>query len=220
MIDHAHPLLLGSSSPRRRDILASLGLPFRVAAAEVSEIKAEEERAEDYQARIVLAKLKAAQERQEAADAGALLVADTEVVLDGRVLGKPRDLVGAQAMLRALSGRDHEVWTRFAVTAGGSGSDERAVHAETVKTQVFFRRLEDDEIVRYAATGEGLDKAGAYAIQGLGAFAVARIEGSYTNVVGLPACEVIAALRRTGLLSAFPLLPAMDDGASSPLPGV
>lgn len=210
MIDQAHPLLLGSSSPRRRDILATLGLPFRAVGAEVTEAGREGESAEEYQERIILAKLWAVRQRAESADAGGILVADTEVILDGRVLGKPRDEGDARAMLAALSGRGHEVWTRFAISGGGAGEGEHdpPLHVETVRTRVFFRALGDDEIAAYAATGEGLDKAGAYAIQGVGAFAVARIEGSYSNVVGLPACEVIAALRGAGLLLRFPLQPA------------
>jgi septum formation protein len=129
---------------------------------------------------------------------GGVLVADTLVLVDGAVVGKPTDDGDARAILRALSGRAHEVWTRFALDRG---------EAETVRTRVIFRALSDDAIARYVATGEGRDKAGSYAIQGLGAFAVSRIEGSYTNVVGLPACEVIDALLRAGQLATFPLAP-------------
>ena len=106
-------------------------------------------------------------------------------------------------MLRALSGRFHEVWTRFAIAAAGDPA--RAPYAETVQTRVAFRELTDGEIEGYVATGEGTDKAGAYAVQGIGAFAVSRIEGSYHNVVGLPACEVIGALCRVRLLASFPM---------------
>jgi septum formation protein len=105
-------------------------------------------------------------------------------------------------MLRALSGRAHRVCTCFALS--GPPDVARACHRETVTSRVVFRDLDDDEIAAYAATGEGLDKAGGYAIQGIGAFAVARIEGSYSNVVGLPACEVVSALRAAGLLARFP----------------
>jgi septum formation protein len=154
----------------------------------------------DYLTRIVEAKLSAAAPHGEGA--GALLVADTSVILGRAALGKPRDEADARAMLRSLSGRDHEVWTRFAIARPDAPA--HAAHAETVTTRVTFRALDDEEIAAYAATGEGLDKAGAYAIQGIGAFAVARIEGSYSNVVGLPACEVIAALRGARLLGPFP----------------
>ncbi|XXX93697.1 Maf family protein [Sorangium sp. So ce204] len=213
MIDDSHPLLLGSGSPRRREILTTLGLPLRVAAAEVDEAGRADEDAAAYLERVTLAKLAAARRLRQAAGAGAILVADTSVILGDSILGKPRDEVDARAMLRALSGREHQVWTRFAI-AGGDRADvttasapalAEALHAETVVTRVRFRELDDGEVASYAATGEGLDKAGAYAIQGIGAFAVARIDGSYSNVVGLPACEVVAALRATGLLARFPL---------------
>ncbi|AUX35320.1 MULTISPECIES: nucleoside triphosphate pyrophosphatase [Sorangium] len=218
MIDDAHPLLLGSGSPRRREILTTLGLPLRVAAAEVDEAGRPEEGAAAYLERVTLAKLAAARRLQQAVGAGAILVADTSVILGDSILGKPRDEGDARAMLRALSGREHQVWTRFAIAGAEAelapavtpGRAE-ALHAETVVTRVRFRELDDDEVASYAATGEGLDKAGAYAIQGIGAFAVAGIEGSYSNVVGLPACEVVAALRAAGLLARFPLSPARSS---------
>jgi septum formation protein len=196
--------LLGSGSPRRRELLASLGLPLVVAAVNVDEAGRPGEGAGDYLRRIVDAKLAAAAGLPEAIGAGGILVADTAVILDGAVLQKPVDEADARAMIRALSGRDHEVCTRFALAEGGRAGGA-PLHEETVSTRVRFRALDDDEIAGYAATGEGLDKAGAYAIQGIGAFAVAGIEGSWSNVVGLPVTEVIAALRKTGLLPRFPL---------------
>lgn len=213
MIDDAHPLLLGSGSPRRREILTSLGLPLRVVAAEIDEGTRPGEGPAGYLERVTLAKLAAVRQLPPAAGAGAVLVADTSVILGESILGKPRDEAEARAMLSALSGREHQVWTRFAIAGGGQAEPasppepggSAPLHAETVVTQVHFRVLSDDEVASYAATGEGLDKAGAYAIQGIGAFAVARIEGSYSNVVGLPACEVVSALRATGLLARFPL---------------
>ncbi|WP_437955410.1 Maf family protein [Sorangium sp. So ce119] len=219
MIDDSHPLLLGSGSPRRREILTTLGLPLRVAAAEVDEAGRADEGPAAYLERVALAKLAAARRLDQAVGAGAILVADTSVILGDAILGKPRDEADARAMLRALSGREHQVWTRFAIADGGQAdracnADQgraEALHAETVMSRVCFRELDDDEVASYAATGEGLDKAGAYAIQGIGAFAVARIDGSYSNVVGLPACEVVAALRATGLLARFPLSPARSS---------
>lgn len=203
MIDARRPLLLGSASPRRREILATLGLPLVVAAADIDETPRPDERPLAYLARIAGDKLAAVAALPAAKTAGGLIVADTTVILDDRPLGKPRDEEDARAMLRALSGRAHEVSTCFAL----SGPDEpaRALHRETVTSRVVFRALDEEEIAGYAATREGLDKAGAYAIQGIGGFAVARVEGSYSNVVGLPACEVISALRKTGLLERFPL---------------
>ena len=200
MIDETRPLLLGSASPRRREILAKLGLPLHVVSVDVDERMRAGEPAAEYLERIVLDKL--AHAARHAAGCDAVLVADTSVILDGSVLGKPAGHDDARAMIAALSGRDHEVWTRFAIASGAEPS--AVLHAETVCTRVTFRALDEDEIAAYASTGEGLDKAGAYAIQGIGAFAVSRIEGSYSNVVGLPACEVIAALRRVGLLGRFP----------------
>lgn len=200
MIDSRCPLLLGSASPRRREILTTLGLPLRVQAVDVDESSLAGEGPRPYLERVVASKLRAAKALPGADGAGAVLVADTAVILDGASLGKPRDEADARSMIRALSGRAHEVWTRFAIAA--SRLDDRA---ETVSTRVEFRSLSDAEIDAYAATGEGLDKAGAYAIQGVGAFAVARIDGSWSNVVGLPACEVIQALLAMGLLDRFPL---------------
>ena len=193
MIDPQHPLLLGSASPRRREILATLGLPLVVLPAVVDESALPGEEALPYLARIAALKLAATGARPEATTAGAILVADTTVILDGRILGKPADEAEARSMLRALAGRSHQVSTRFAIA--GPDAPARPLHEETVSTVVVFRALDDAEIEGYAATGEGLDKAGAYAVQGLGSFAVARIEGSYANVVGLPACEVVTALR-------------------------
>jgi septum formation protein len=218
MIDRQRPLLLGSSSPRRREILTTLGLPIRVAGADIDESRREGEAAEAYLVRIAQGKLEAVVKLQEAEGAGAILVADTAVILDGEALGKPRDEAEARSMIRALSGREHEVWTRFAIAGPREPSRPLAValplHAETISTRVRFRALGDDEIEGYAATGEGLDKAGAYAIQGIGAFMIERIDGSWSNVVGLPACEVIAALRGAGLLARFPLPKEEREGGT------
>lgn len=180
--------------------MTTLGLPLRTVALDVDERMREGESADAYLERIAADKLHHAS--AHATGFGAVLVADTSVILDGRVLGKPAGIEEARVMIAALSGRDHEVWTRFAIASGDAPKD--VAHAETVRTRVTFRALDPEEIAAYAETGEGLDKAGAYAIQGIGGFAVARIEGSYSNVVGLPACEVVAALRRLGLLERFP----------------
>lgn len=203
MIDDASPLVLGSLSPRRREILETLRLPFVVASAQVDEEVRPGDTPDSYLSRVVRDKL-AAVARIAPSHGRALLVADTVVISDGVILGKPRDPADAERMIARLSGREHEVATRFAI-ADLCGSDPSApVHEETVRTRVFFRELSDDEIRRYVATGEGTDKAGAYAIQGIGSFAVSRIVGSYPNVVGLPACEVVVALRGLGLLGSYP----------------
>lgn len=212
MIDPDTPLLLGSGSPRRREILSGLGIPIRIGATEIDESVGPSESATAYLARVVEAKLEAARALPELRGSAGVLVADTSVIVDGEIVGKPAGLATAVSMLRSLSSRSHEVWTRFAVAAVTTNAAGEAVmgqpFAQTVRTVVWFRKLDEDEIVAYAATGEGLDKAGAYAIQGIGAFAVERIEGSYSNVVGLPACEVVLALRRTGILGGFPRLGA------------
>jgi len=202
MIDDLHPLLLGSGSPRRREILQGLGLPVRIRPVSVDEAPAPAEPPEQYLERVVQAKLTALGASGLIQPAGAMLVADTIVLCDGRILGKPRDAAQACAMLSELSGRSHIVSTRFAIASPEDPG--RCLHAQAVHTEVWFRRLSEEHVARYVATGEIWDKAGSYAIQGIGGFAVTRITGSYSNVVGLPACEVVAALEATGLLRAFP----------------
>jgi septum formation protein len=204
VIDQDYPLGLGSKSPRRLEMLQTLGIPLRIVPADVDERVEPAEEPSVYLGRITVNKFSAAVRASAGVQLGAMLVADTIVVVDGEILGKPASVVEAEAMLSRLSGRSHEVWTRFAVGFGADGGPGEVRHAETVKSVVSFRILSPDEIRGYAHSGEGLDKAGAYAVQGLGSFAVARIEGSYSNVVGLPVCEVVVALRRTGLLGRFP----------------
>ena len=188
-------VILGSASPRRREILGQLRVPFELCVASADETVLAGESAASYLPRVVLAKLaavRAAASRELAGRAFAVLVADTSVVVGERILGKPEDPAEATAMLRLLEGRTHQVHTRFALARP---DDESAPwHAETVITDVTFRALGETEIAAYAASGEGADKAGGYAVQGLGAGLVARIDGSYSAVVGLPAAEVIAAL--------------------------
>jgi septum formation protein len=196
------PLVLGSGSPRRREILTSLRIPHVVHAGQADETVREGEGAEGYLARVTRAKLDAVAATlpdELRARALAILVADTSVIVDGAILGKPADAAEAEAMIALLAGRVHEVRTRFAVALLAAPGP---AHEETVTTEVTFRPLTHREIRAYAASGEGLDKAGGYAVQGLGAALVPRIAGSYTNVVGLPACEVMAALGKIGLLPA------------------
>lgn len=185
-IDAEHPLVLASASPRRRALLERVGVPLVVRPVDVDEAVRPGEGAYAYLERVVADKAAAA---RRAAPGGLMLVADTSVIVDGEVLGKPGDDDEARAMVGRLQGREHEVATRFALGDA---------HAETVRTRVWFRPLADPQIRRYVATGEGRDKAGAYGIQGVGAMLVSRIEGSYTNVVGLPLAEVIVALEGLG----------------------
>jgi septum formation protein len=201
-ISKAKPLVLGSASPRRREILAGLAIPIRVLVAHPSEDLLPGETASDYLDRIVGAKLLAVAEILDAEPCAGVLVADTIVVLDGEVLGKPADQAEAERLLRRLVGRTHTVYTRYAIARAQAPA--APVRARTVASLVSMRSAREPEIVRYAATGEGLDKAGAYAAQGIGAFLVERIEGSYSNVVGLPACEVVVDLQDAGLLAQYP----------------
>jgi septum formation protein len=170
-------LILASASPRRRELLAGLGLRFTVRAAGVDETPRPGEAPAAYVLR--LAREKAA------AVAGPnpelVLAADTSVVVDGEILGKPEDEEDTRRMLRRLSGREHEVLTGVALLESG-GSE--AFHVEI--SCVRMAALSEDEIAWYAATGEPRDKAGAYAVQGLGALFVETVRGNYSNVVGLP----------------------------------
>ncbi|MEI7892531.1 MAG: Maf family protein [Myxococcales bacterium] len=191
-------VVLGSASPRRREILVSLGVPFESYVVAVDERWLDGEEAGTYLERIAQAKLEAVQQtlpRELRERTAGILVADTSVVFKGEVLGKPSSPDHAQTMLRRLAGQTHEVHTRFALARTADG----LVHAETVVTRVSFRALSEREVVRYGETGEGMDKAGGYAIQGRASAFAKRMEGSYTNVVGLPACEVAVALEKLGL---------------------
>jgi septum formation protein len=202
MITTDTPLVLGSASPRRREILTGLGIPLRLLPAHVAEELRAGESPLGYIERIVAEKLAGVAELVQSAECAGILVADTIVVVDGAVLGKPDDVADAARLLGLIAGRSHTVYTRYAVArAPELGA---AAVARTVESRVTMRAASADELARYAATGEGLDKAGAYAVQGIGAFLVERIEGSYSNVVGLPACEVIVDLLRIGLLEQFP----------------
>jgi septum formation protein len=197
------PLCLGSASPRRRELLTGLGLPLRVVITEIDEEPRSREAPLDYLVRVVQDKLRAAAaKRSELEPCAALLVADTIVRVDDRVIGKPCDTAGALTLLQILSGREHIVHTRYAVSSANNWGVPLV--ERTVTSSVYLREAPLDTLRRYAETGEGLDKAGAYAVQGIGAFLVERIEGSYSNVVGLPVCEVIRDLTTTGLVREFP----------------
>lgn len=205
-ISPAAPLILGSASPRRREILTHLGVPIRVLPADVPEEVRAGEAPAAYLERIVRDKLRAVLGRLRVDVTGdafaGVLVADTIVLLGERILGKPRDVAEAVELLTALCGREHRVFTRYALSRA---IDEHAPLVErSVESRVWLREASSEEIARYAGTGEGLDKAGAYAVQGVGAFLVRRIDGSYSNVVGLPACEVVEDLLKSGLLERFP----------------
>jgi septum formation protein len=202
------PLVLGSASPRRREILRTLGIAHRVVPANVDEAVGPGESVAEYLPRVVLAKLaavRAAMPEAVARQAAGILVADTSVVLGEEILGKPAGPDEALWMIEQLSGRTHQVMTRFAIAKAATPSPTSSTqkgapdHAETVVTQVTFRAVTPAEARSYAASGEGTDKAGGYAVQGSACAFVSAISGSYTNIVGLPACEVVLALRAIGL---------------------
>jgi septum formation protein len=210
MISPQQPLLLGSASPRRRQLLEEQGLALRVLTADVDESVRDAESPPEYLERVVAAKLTAIARQLVEQDSvalrspapTALLVADTAVVAGRRILGKPADLAEAEQMVASLLGSTHEVMTRYALSVAPHFS--AAVVARTVVTEVTFAAFPPQIAGRYAASAEGLDKAGAYAIQGLGAFLVESIRGSWSNVVGLPVSQVITDLMQLGLVKDFP----------------
>lgn len=178
-------LILASGSPRRRDFLAELGLVFEVRVTDIDETPQPGEQPVDFVARL-------AQEKAQAVNIpdAWVLAADTAVVVDGEILGKPGDEEEACAVLMRLSDRWHEVWTGFSLCRQATGE----LCTKAVCTKVRFLELTPELCRAYARTGEPLDKAGAYGIQGKGCFLVPEISGSYTNVVGLPMAEVLEAL--------------------------
>lgn len=193
-MSHARQLILASASPRRAELLASAGIQCFVVPSGVAEDLLPGERPGDRVARLARTK---ARDVAQTTDGRFFLGADTVVVLDGEMLGKPRDATDAERMLGRLSGRTHEVMTGYEVydKLGTRGC------GEVVTTRVEFKSLSPREIRAYVATGCSYDKAGAYAIQGRAAYMVRRVEGSYTNVVGLPLCEVVETLRKMGAVA-------------------
>jgi len=186
-------LHLASQSPRRRDLLARLGLPFGRVDVDVPEVRDVDESAADYVLRVAADKARAGLQALGDADGAVVLGADTEVVLDGVVFGKPRDDADAIRMLQALSGRTHQVISAVVLAAA-----DRQAEA-TVITEVTFDALEADTIAAYVASGEPRGKAGGYAIQGGAELFVARMAGSHSGVIGLPLQQTAALLRIFGL---------------------
>jgi septum formation protein len=188
-----HSLILASRSPRRRYLLEQAGLTFSVIPSTLDESSVPVSPPADHVRMLANAK---AMEVAELYPKSWVLGADTLVLIGDAVLGKPDTPVQARRMLRALSGKTHRVLTGYCICCKAA---ERSF-SETVETKVSFKTLNETEIDWYLSTGEPFDKAGAYAVQGLGSFLVKRIEGSYTNVVGLPVCEVIECLLREGVV--------------------
>jgi septum formation protein len=184
-------LILASGSPRRRELLAQAGFVFEVEAADVDETQREGEDAADYVRRLAEEKARAVFARRGGEDAGLIVLgADTSVVCDGEVLGKPADARDAERMLRRLSGRVHRVLTGVAVAT------RAGVVSDVVTTEVTFSEIAESEIEAYCATAEPLDKAGAYGIQGYAARWVPWIEGCYFNVMGLPIARVVGLIEQ------------------------
>jgi septum formation protein len=186
-------LVLASSSPRRSELLRNAGIPFEVQTADVAEIPKKGERPLEFAMRLARAKADAvAQLRPEAF----VLGADTIVVVDHKILGKPIDPTDAARMLRLLSDREHDVTTAICLIFPHAA--ERITTCET--TRVHFSLLTDEDIAAYVATGEPMDKAGAYAIQGIAGRWIEKIDGDYFNVVGLPVPKVYRILKQSGAL--------------------
>jgi septum formation protein len=186
-------LHLASGSPRRRELLAQIGVPFVTLIASIDETALPDEPAQRYVERLAREKALAGLATLERSEGSVVLGADTAVVLDGRILGKPNDRADALSTLAALSGREHEVMTAVALAAADR------VESRVVVSRVRFRPLRPGEAEAYWATGEPRDKAGGYGIQGLAAVFVSQLEGSYSAVVGLPLCETAQLLEVFGI---------------------
>jgi septum formation protein len=197
-------LILASASPRRAKLLRAAGLEFEVLAVDVDETPLPGEPPEAHVRRLAEEKARAAFEGRPDA---VVLGADTVVVVDDRILGKPRDAEDAAAMLRNLSGRSHEVLTGVAVlapaglNAGLKAGGHRRLAVDVESTRVWFSPLTNDEIAWYVGTGEPMDKAGGYAIQGLASRFIDRIDGSYSNVVGLPVALVYRLIAKSSAIT-------------------
>ena len=186
-------LFLASTSPRRRELLAQAGIEFTVLNVAIDESQRPNELPTAYVERLAKEKAEAGFLKVEHDENAVVLAADTIVVLEDAILGKPQNKAQAHEMLRSLSGRSHVVMTAFAIKT------HKQVRVQRVNTTVFFRSLTSKEIEWYWQTGEQLDKAGGYGIQGKGGIFVSSISGSYSTVVGLPLAEVVVALRGLGI---------------------
>jgi septum formation protein len=194
-------VILASQSPRRRELLALIGIPHEVRPADIDETPWPDERPVPHTERLARGKagVIAAQE-----PTALVIAADTIVVIDDAILGKPSDVADARAMLRRLSGREHEVCTAMAVAIG-----DRVV-SEVVRVAVRFREMSDETIAQYVATGEPMDKAGAYGIQGYGATLIDGITGDFFAVMGLSLVTVVALAAELGVRYPFGPLVAVE----------
>jgi septum formation protein len=198
-MNSSSPIVLASRSPRRRQLLSGLGIDFEVIPADIEEVRNPGEGPTEFATRAAHEKGAHVMARLESDGRTPWIVsADTIVVLGDEIFTKPTSRDDAREMMGRLSGEQHQVITGWAV--GRSG---QPWHLDHEVTAVTFHMLSDDQIDGYVATGEGLDKAGAYAIQGIGAFLVERVEGCYFNVVGLPVSRVVRALLAVDALPGF-----------------
>lgn len=185
--------ILASASPRRRELLGALIPDFEIIPSDIDERPLDEESPEDHVLRLSREKALAV---SRANPGRWVLGADTVVVIDGEMLGKPATPTDAKRMLGLLSGREHKVVTGFALVGGGEG----VVVNDAVQSGVLFKDISEKEMEWYARTSEPYDKAGGYAVQGKASFFIKEIHGSYTNVIGLPLCEVVTAMEKAGAL--------------------
>ncbi len=191
-------IILASASPRRKELLSQLGITFTVETAEVEERRIAHDVSSPKETVCLLAEAKAKAVLQKQKEPHIFVLgADTVVAQENRIFHKPKDEGEAFSMLLSLSGKKHTVYTGFALLEEKEGTLFR--HVEAVATDVFFRTLTEEEIHAYIATGEPMDKAGAYGIQGKGAFLVERVEGDYNAVVGLPLSALYCALKKAGV---------------------
>lgn len=194
-------IILASASPRRRELLSSAGIAHEVLVADIVEAPRANETPETYAARNAFEKTLTVASRHVPKGTNAVVLGcDTIVVKDGDILEKPKDAAEAKHMLKRLSATSHTVVSGFCLI---DGKTHEKLDAQIVKSVVTFRALTDLEIDRYIATGEPFDKAGAYGAQGRGAVFVEKLEGSYTNVVGLPLCQVVESLKTFANLTLF-----------------
>ena len=188
------PLILASASPRRQDYFHDLGLEYRAHPADIDEELLPEEKSQDFVKRMAMEKAVSVMDLYPGCW---IVAADTVVSLDDLVLGKPRDPLDAVSMLMALSGKEHWVQTGICLACRQEG----IVAVQSVRTRVVLSPFSERAAHAYVATGEPLDKAGSYGIQGQGAFLVKEVIGSYSNVVGLPLCELLVMLEEHGVIA-------------------
>lgn len=188
----AEKFILASGSPRRKELLKMIGFEFDVVSPDVDENSKSGESPREHAHRLAIEKAKKV--AKNCPDSW-IIAADTIVVIDGEILGKPRDEREAFEMLKKIAGKQHTVITAFCIFKG-----DKSAHEGFVESKVEIAPLTDDEIRWYISTGEPLDKAGAYGAQGIGAMFIKSIKGSYTNVVGLPLAELIEAMKKLNMI--------------------